>query len=114
MVFCPDNCDKNYYDKSLPKYVPQAIAVDVHALELVTSLDDTRNSQPGMRTALRSNVNVRAQPALIPSALMRASANDPSPDLSATMPAHRRTLGERFRSRLPVVRPQRLGPELGR
>jgi hypothetical protein len=31
---------KNYFDTRLPKYVPQAIAVDLHALDLVTPLDD--------------------------------------------------------------------------
>lgn len=46
---------------------------------------DHGSSKPGRRSALWSNVRVRAQPALVPSAPIRASANEPSPLLSATM-----------------------------
>jgi hypothetical protein len=30
----------NYYDKSLPRYVPQVLAVDVHLIDLVPPIDE--------------------------------------------------------------------------
>jgi len=49
------------------------------------SWPDHGSSKPGRRSALWSNVRVRAQPARVPSAPIRASAKEPSPLLSATM-----------------------------
>lgn len=46
---------------------------------------DHGSSKPGRRSALWSNVRVRAQPARVPSAPIRASANEPWPPFSATM-----------------------------
>jgi hypothetical protein len=43
------------------------------------------NSKPESRNAFWSNVKVQEQPALVPSAAMTASANDPCPSLSAIM-----------------------------
>ena len=43
------------------------------------------NLKPGRRSAFWSNVNVQEQPALVPSAAMTASANEPCPSLRATM-----------------------------
>src|SRR5207253_6584851 len=41
------------------------------------------NSKPESRNAFWSNVKVQEQPALVPSAAMTASANEPCPSLSA-------------------------------
>jgi hypothetical protein len=43
------------------------------------------NSKPESRNAFWSNVKVQEQPALVPSAAMTASANEPCPSLSAIM-----------------------------
>jgi len=52
---------------------------------MVDDGDDYGSSKPGRCNAWRSKVKVRAQPALVPSAPINASAKDPSPLLSATM-----------------------------
>jgi hypothetical protein len=43
------------------------------------------NSKPESRNAFWSNVKVQEQPALVPSAAITASANEPGPSLSAIM-----------------------------
>lgn len=43
------------------------------------------NSKPERRNAFWSKVKVQEQPALVPSAAMTASANEPCPSLSAIM-----------------------------
>jgi hypothetical protein len=46
--------NKQYYDRSLPKYVPQVLAVDVHLLDLVTSIDDNRHDRLYARRMLEA------------------------------------------------------------
>jgi hypothetical protein len=75
-----------HYSSSVIKHHHSSLAVPRHRCRSrANSGADHGSSKPGRRSALWSNVRVRAQPARVPSAPISASANEPSPLLSATM-----------------------------